>query len=145
MYVATKHAISGFVRSMAKLEGLGIRVTAVAPGFIKTPLWTESPDKMRMIDESKADWVTPEEVATVMLAMVQQDQISESIIGSPKDGDNMIPVSGGTVMEVCKVVRKVSMFNDPGPWGQPGNAMANAKEVDEGCLELVQSGNWGKL
>jgi 3-hydroxybutyrate dehydrogenase len=44
MYIASKWGISGFVRSLAPLErGLGIRVTAVAPGVVKTPLWVESP------------------------------------------------------------------------------------------------------
>jgi NAD(P)-dependent dehydrogenase (short-subunit alcohol dehydrogenase family) len=44
MYVATKFAISGFVRSLARLEKMfGIRVIAVAPGVVKTPLWVEHP------------------------------------------------------------------------------------------------------
>lgn len=145
LYVATKYALSGFVRSLAKLERLGIRVTAVAPGFIKTPLWTEDPDKMAMVDESKDEWVTPEEVATVMLAMVQQDQISESILGTPKENENMISVQGGTILEVSKSVRKVSMFNDPGPLGRPGNSMSDAREVEEEIFERVQSVGWGKV
>jgi NAD(P)-dependent dehydrogenase (short-subunit alcohol dehydrogenase family) len=36
LYIASKHAISGFIRSMAELDGtLGIRVNGVAPGIIK--------------------------------------------------------------------------------------------------------------
>jgi 3-hydroxybutyrate dehydrogenase len=43
LYNASKHAISGFVRSLRGLEKrFGIRVSAVAPGLIKTPLWTEA-------------------------------------------------------------------------------------------------------
>jgi len=35
LYVTTKHAITGFVRSMAELDELeGIKVVAVAPGFV---------------------------------------------------------------------------------------------------------------
>jgi NAD(P)-dependent dehydrogenase (short-subunit alcohol dehydrogenase family) len=35
LYSATKHAIVGFVRSMAELDALeGIKVCAVAPGFV---------------------------------------------------------------------------------------------------------------
>jgi 3-hydroxybutyrate dehydrogenase len=42
LYIASKHGISGFVRSLGPLESrFGIRITAVAPGVIKTPLWTE--------------------------------------------------------------------------------------------------------
>lgn len=79
IYSATKHGISGFVRSMAKLDELfGIRVTAVAPGVIKTPLWTDHPEKLKMIDSADT-WVTADEVAEVMLALVQQDKVSEII------------------------------------------------------------------
>ncbi|EEP78913.1 conserved hypothetical protein [Uncinocarpus reesii 1704] len=144
LYVAAKHALSGFVRSLAKLDKIGIRVTAVAPGYIKTPLWTESADKMAMVDESKDGWVTPEEVATVMLALIQEDHISESILGQPTDGDEVIPVKGGTILEVSKSVRKVSMFDDPGPLGRPGNSMGDQRAAEEGFLALVQSGSWGE-
>src|SRR3954469_18547877 len=65
MYVASKHAINGFVRSLARLESPTpdipkVRVSAVAPGLIRTPLWTEHPEKMKFIpDEEDAGWVTP--------------------------------------------------------------------------------------
>lgn len=146
VYAAAKHGINGFVRSLERLDQIGIRVTAVAPAFIKTPLWTESPDKMRMIEESKDDWVTPEEVATVMLALVQQDKISESIIETPKgkNDDAMITVTGGLILEVSKSVREVSTFNDPGPFGRPGNSGVDPNEAEEEFLRLVQSRNWGK-
>lgn len=40
LYVASKHALNGFVRSLCTLESVfNIRVTAVAPGVIKTPIW----------------------------------------------------------------------------------------------------------
>ncbi|QVM11445.1 hypothetical protein D8B26_006093 [Coccidioides posadasii str. Silveira] len=144
LYSATKHAINGFVRSLAKLDKIGIRVAAVAPGFIKTPLWTESIDKMRMVDESKDEWVTPEDVALVMLALIERDQISESILAEPKGEGVMIPIKGGTILEVSKSVRKVSSFNDPGPLGRPGNSMGDHRAAEEGFLELVQSGSWGE-
>ncbi|CBF84083.1 putative short chain dehydrogenase/reductase family oxidoreductase [Aspergillus nidulans FGSC A4] len=87
IYVATKHAINGFVRSLAKLdERCGIRVTAVAPGIIKTPLWTDHPEKLKIVDDTKDAWVTPDEVATVMLALVQQDQANEVIGDSLEQG-----------------------------------------------------------
>jgi NAD(P)-dependent dehydrogenase (short-subunit alcohol dehydrogenase family) len=39
LYTLTKHGVIGFVRSVApQLEGRGIRVSAVAPGFTDTPL-----------------------------------------------------------------------------------------------------------
>jgi NAD(P)-dependent dehydrogenase (short-subunit alcohol dehydrogenase family) len=39
LYTATKHAVVGFVRSVApQLEQRGIRINAVAPGFADTPI-----------------------------------------------------------------------------------------------------------
>jgi NAD(P)-dependent dehydrogenase (short-subunit alcohol dehydrogenase family) len=39
LYTLTKHAVVGFVRSVARqLADLGIRINAVAPGFVATPL-----------------------------------------------------------------------------------------------------------
>ena len=40
IYVAAKHAMNGFIRSLSSLDAkLGIRVNGVAPGVIRTPLW----------------------------------------------------------------------------------------------------------
>ncbi|KAH6716539.1 hypothetical protein BKA61DRAFT_306732 [Leptodontidium sp. MPI-SDFR-AT-0119] len=104
VYVATKHAISGFVRSLAKLEyppadtGLPkIRVNAVAPARIRTPLWTDNPDKMKMVGD-KPGWVTPEDVAQVMMDLVEKE---ENI--------------GGTILEIGSTIRRVQTYDDPGP------------------------------
>jgi NAD(P)-dependent dehydrogenase (short-subunit alcohol dehydrogenase family) len=41
LYTTSKHAISGFTRSLAHLEPtLNIRVNAVAPGTVLTPIWS---------------------------------------------------------------------------------------------------------
>jgi len=85
LYQASKHAISGFIRSVAPLDTLGIRVNGVAPGVIKTPLWTDHPEKMKMVDENVDEWVLPEEVAEAMLRCCEDDA-----------------VVGGYVMEVLK-------------------------------------------
>ncbi|KAE8450113.1 hypothetical protein EG329_006894 [Mollisiaceae sp. DMI_Dod_QoI] len=97
LYAASKAAISSFTRSLRPLEpAINIRVNAVAPGIVKTPLWTE--DKIAWTQEND-EWVTAEEVANVMLQLVEEEQFS-----------------GGTVLEVGKgVVRRVELLNDPGP------------------------------
>lgn len=42
LYVASKHAIVGFTRSMESAEKLqGVKVACVCPGAVNTPLWTE--------------------------------------------------------------------------------------------------------
>lgn len=103
MYVASKHAISGFVRALAQLEFPAsdipkVRISAVAPGLIKTPLWTENPEKMAFLPKDNPHWVTPEYVAEAMLELVESEKYL-----------------GGTILEVGTVKRKVEAFNDSGP------------------------------
>lgn len=66
--------MNGFIRSMGDLDKrIGVRVNGVAPGIIKTPLWTEHPEKMGFLDEGRDRWVEPEEVAEAMV------RVSESL------------------------------------------------------------------
>ncbi|KAL9136798.1 MAG: hypothetical protein Q9175_002008, partial [Cornicularia normoerica] len=78
IYNATKHGINGFVRSLAPLDSqLGIKVTGVAPGVIKTPLWTEAPEKLKLIASDDV-WVTPEFVADVMVSLIENKTVHVS-------------------------------------------------------------------
>ncbi|EPE34671.1 NAD(P)-binding Rossmann-fold containing protein [Glarea lozoyensis ATCC 20868] len=75
LYCATKHAVIGFVRSMAELDGLeGIKVCAVAPGMVATPLWLSRPDKMTQFGYDPAHTITPERVAADMYELVTDGQ-----------------------------------------------------------------------
>ncbi|KAF7558073.1 hypothetical protein G7046_g5876 [Stylonectria norvegica] len=104
LYGASKFAISGFVRSLAPLDALlGVRVNAVAPGLVRTPLWTEHPEKLVKVDQEKDGWVTPQEVAEAMLSCVEKDSLV-----------------GGTILEVGKNnTRIVGEVNAPGPDPNP--------------------------
>jgi 3-hydroxybutyrate dehydrogenase len=84
-----------------------IRVNAVAPARILTPLWTDNPEKMAMVGKDAPGWVTPEDVANVMLDLVEKEEHV-----------------GGTIIEVGEVVRNVEAFNDGGPQSV-GNAVKN--------------------
>lgn len=117
MYFASKHAISGFIYSMGSLDHtLGIRVNGVAPGIIKTPLWTDHPEKIQLLDEAHDEWATPEEVAEAMLACIQNDDLP-----------------GGTVLEVGhNSRRKIPLLNNPGPARSPGLTVShNPKGISE--------------
>jgi len=71
LYVTTKHAVVGFVRSMAALEDMeGIKVTAVAPGLVRTPLWTDHPDKMKQFGYGQTNSNSPEDVADAMMDLI---------------------------------------------------------------------------
>ncbi|KAI1331026.1 hypothetical protein F5Y16DRAFT_361961 [Xylariaceae sp. FL0255] len=120
IYVVTKFGISGLVRSIAHLEeAVGVRVNAVAPGVVRTPLWTEHPEKLRLLKTSQDGWVTPEEVAKAMLRLVTD----------PKLG-------GGTIFEVGKdCTRLVQAFNDPGPATDPALGLI-ASNADQGKADI---------
>jgi NAD(P)-dependent dehydrogenase (short-subunit alcohol dehydrogenase family) len=126
MYMASKHALNGFIRSLAGLETLGIRVNGVAPGIIKTPLWTEHPEKLLAVDQERDIWVEPEEVAECMLRCVQ-------------DPD----VGAGFVMEVTKNrTRNVEWRMDPGPEG-PGATVTNRGAMQDEVYEWLKEPGWG--
>ena len=127
LYNTSKAGLSHFVRTMAPLEArLGIRVTGVAPGVIKTPLWTEHPEKLRMLDPEADEWVTPEEVAATMLGLVERPE-------------NV----GGTILEIGKDrVRRVERLGDPGPSGA-GHTVGKMSIGEDEIWELLGGEGWG--
>lgn len=151
LYNASKHAISGYVRTLAPLDrNHGIRVTAVAPGVVDTALWRDNPEKLRLVREEAGDeWVSAEEVADVMGVLVGDGRNNEIEVVKPCGFDNgleekgLVRIEGGLILEVGKGrVRKVEQFNDPGPKGA-GNSVGNMPLVDGEILEMLGSGKWG--
>lgn len=128
IYVAAKHAMNGFVRSLGTLDAkLGIRVNGVAPGVIKTPLWTEHPEKLKFVDMAKDAWATPEEVAEAMVRLLEEPELG-----------------GGTILEVgAKQTRLVEQFNDPGPSGA-GHTVSNIEESYREVFVWLAQDRWGK-
>ncbi|CAD0086960.1 unnamed protein product [Aureobasidium mustum] len=128
LYHAAKHAVVGFTRSLAGLdEKFGIRVNACCPGIIKTPLWTDNPDKMRYFDEEKDLWATPEEVAEAMLKLVEDEEMV-----------------GGTILEIGhETTRVVPMFNNPGPKGAATSITGSVELINE-VYDAVATEGWGK-
>lgn len=145
MYHASKWAIHGFVRSLSDLEAkYGIRVAAVLPGVVKTPLWTDNPEKSKAFNEEKDVWVTAEEVANAMLAIVEQDTVSTTVAGlmSSDDRTDEIKIVGGSCLEVSAGrVRDVPMHNNSGPMGIKGNIISNAAELYDETLEQIKPGS----
>jgi 3-oxoacyl-[acyl-carrier protein] reductase len=85
-YAASKARLIGLTRSLAKELGMrGVRVNAVAPGFIDTEMTRELPESVReafltQIAMKRPD--TPEEVAKVMtfLASEQSSYVSGAVL-----------------------------------------------------------------
>ncbi|CAD0046275.1 unnamed protein product [Aureobasidium pullulans] len=108
-------------------EKFGIRVNACCPGIIKTPLWTDNPDKMKYVDQKKDVWATPEEVAEAMLKLVEDEDMV-----------------GGTILEVGhEQTRIVPMLNNPGPKGAAISVSGTPGLID-GVLESLSEEGWGK-
>ena len=142
LYVASKHAINGFVRSLAHLEStLGIRVAAVAPGNVKTPLWTS--EQLAML-KAEDEWILPEEVAEVMVALVERTEINNRFGEEPEQGET-IKVGGGSIIEIGKGrLRDVQPFNDPGPLPAAGVKDSGIGQLIEEVYDLLEIDRWGK-
>jgi len=124
----------------------GIRVTGLEPGVVKTPLFTEHPEKLKAIDEEKDAWVTPELVAEVMLACVKDDSIPAFPGAEAGTSSEVVKIQGGSCLEVlARRVRDVPMFNNPGPMagGEAGGAVSNMMEFYGDVNALLQPG-WGQ-
>lgn len=146
LYHASKWGIFGFVKSMSDLEHLyGIRVSCVMPGVVKTPLWMDNPDKLKIIKQAGkgADqWVYPEEVAKVMLALVEKNDIDSKI---KTGGGDKVAFEGGSCIEVMiDFVRDVPMHNNVGPaaGGAAGGRVSDASKIYEETLDRLKPG-WG--
>ncbi|KAK9776308.1 hypothetical protein SCAR479_06920 [Seiridium cardinale] len=102
LYYATKHGLNGFVRALGSLrDEMGIRIGAVAPGAVKTPMWMEDLHKAAMpTGAEKSILIEPEEVAQGMLELCD----------NPEYGN-------GTILEISRGHRRVvPLYNaDPPP------------------------------
>ena len=139
------------MRSLGPLDKrIGVRVTAVAPGVIKTPLWTEHPEKFKLITDAD-EWVTPEFVAEIMTDLVEKDVVelaggaggSRLSTGDSREATKKVAVEGGMILEVVKGrVRAVEQFNDSGPSGE-GATVGNMGLADEEIFASLEGGGWG--
>ena len=79
IYTLTKHAVIGFVRSVApQLAERGIRINAVAPGFVETPLI----DTARFTDAG-FPLLQPEAVARAVLAAAHSGEAGQVWVVQP--------------------------------------------------------------
>ena len=87
LYCATKHAVVGFTKAMAQADiDENVKIVAVCPGMVATPLWTSETAKQVNAQWSYSDemCLRPEEVAQAMKELVEQSKYK---------GGSMIEVS----------------------------------------------------
>lgn len=125
IYSASKAGVSAIVRSLAPLhEEYGIKVVAVAPGMVYTPLWTDHPDRIKAAD-AKDIWITPEEQAEVMLEVVENGEYE-----------------GGTVLETLKDFTRRVYIDSSLPEG-PGSTISNLGLITQDTMALLEEESKG--
>ncbi|KAI9740331.1 MAG: hypothetical protein M1834_004910 [Cirrosporium novae-zelandiae] len=123
LYSATKHALVGFTRSMADADAVeGIKVVAICPGIVRTPLWTSRPEVMERYGYDDSIAISSEEVA-------------EGIAHVIEDGK----YGGGTVFEMSKLgTRVIPLWNISPPGGDAENMVEGSKVPQEALDRVYQ-------
>jgi len=115
LYIATKHGIMGFVKSMELAERYeGIKIVTVCPGAVDTPLWDEYQRKRVKFETFEA--LQPDDIAAAMIDLVQEGKYG-----------------GGTALEVIANKgpqrRVIPKWNIDAPKGGSTTNVDTSKEV----------------
>ena len=82
IYAGTKHFLVGFVRSVApQLDERGIRINAVCPGIVDTPLLGE--EGRARLRESGFPLLSPEDVAETVAAVLASGETGQAWVCQP--------------------------------------------------------------
>jgi NAD(P)-dependent dehydrogenase (short-subunit alcohol dehydrogenase family) len=82
IYAGTKHFLVGFVRSVApQLEARGVRINAVCPGIVATPLLGD--EGRARLEESGFPLLRPEDVAEAVAAVLAGGETGQAWVCQP--------------------------------------------------------------
>ena len=112
LYCATKAGVANFTRGLGLLQKeFGIKVVAVAPGIVDTPMWSEQYEKMLGAEDVR---IPPEEIADAMLHVIEGE---------------FYP--GGTVLEVLKGKTRVLHPDSPLPQGSGSTVQHHERSTQD--------------
>lgn len=82
-YGASKAALNHFTQTLAKNLAPKILVNALAPGYVKTPLWKDTSEKE--FEESGKEqlierMILPEEIAEMAIAIIKNDAMTGEVV-----------------------------------------------------------------
>jgi NAD(P)-dependent dehydrogenase (short-subunit alcohol dehydrogenase family) len=82
IYTLTKHAVIGYVRAIAPhLTERGIRINAVCPGFVDTPI--VAPELREWIAAEGIPLMQPDQVAEAVLEAARSDETGQAWVVQP--------------------------------------------------------------
>jgi NAD(P)-dependent dehydrogenase (short-subunit alcohol dehydrogenase family) len=82
IYTLTKHAVVGYVRAIAPhLAERGIRINAICPGFVDTPIVTD--DLRAWIESQGIPLIQPDQVADAVLHAARADETGQAWVVQP--------------------------------------------------------------
>ncbi|KIW77994.1 hypothetical protein Z517_07827 [Fonsecaea pedrosoi CBS 271.37] len=125
IYVATKHAMVGFTRSLGDAEALqGVKVVAICPGIVSTPIWTTgtpgSGERFGITDQVS---ITADQVAKVVLDTVKSAKYP-----------------GGTIVEVSMLgTRVIPEWNIAPPGGVEGETAEGSATPEDAVQRVIGS------
>lgn len=83
-YSVSKGAVHALAKSLVKVyEDRGIRVNAIAPGFVDTPWQSGKPEEIRTNIENKIAlhrFAEPEEIADMVMSIIENGYINGSVV-----------------------------------------------------------------
>jgi NAD(P)-dependent dehydrogenase (short-subunit alcohol dehydrogenase family) len=84
IYCVTKHGVIGLVRSIApELRTREIRINAVCPSYVNTPMARGNPLLVDQLDASGALWLEADDVADAVLQIIDSDAIGQAFVCMP--------------------------------------------------------------
>jgi len=82
-YSAAKAALNNFTKNLAREVAPGTLVNAIAPGYVRTPMWDDADEKSIKACESETlikRMILPEEIADAVLFLLKNDAMTGQVI-----------------------------------------------------------------